>query len=89
MKDRWSFNLITQAQTRTAAKVNHIKIVVTKEASIHEFFLPKLFEFMSQGLLDLAEDMKGPNRNLHKCPPCSWHSERLFYEASQIFLFRV
>ena len=59
MKDRRSFNLITQAQTRTAAKVNHIKIVVTKEPSIHEFFFSKVFEFMSQGLLALATDMKG------------------------------
>ncbi len=59
MKDRRSFNFITQAQTRTAAKVNHIKIVVTKEASIHEFFFSKVFEFMSQGLLALATDMKG------------------------------
>lgn len=59
MKDRRSFNFTTQAQTRTAAKVNHIKIVVTKEASIHEFFFSKVFEFMSQALLALATDMKG------------------------------
>ena len=41
------------------AKVNHIKIVVTKEASIPEFFSFKVFEFMCQHRLELTEDMKG------------------------------
>lgn len=59
MKDRRSFNFIVKAQIRTVTKVNHIKIVVTKEASIHEFFFSKVFEFMSQGLPALAIDKKG------------------------------
>jgi hypothetical protein len=41
---------------------------VTKEASIHEFFFSKVFEFMSLGLLALAADMRGSDQGLPKCP---------------------
>jgi hypothetical protein len=42
-------------------------MLVTKEASIHEFFFSRVFEFMSQVPLALAADMNGSDLGLPKC----------------------